>query len=69
MIKKSVLSNTFPSVLLTQKEVRVLMHLVDTMTPETAVGFDMTQVDVADLFLKLGDAYDHIEDARGLERN
>lgn len=43
-------------VLLNQTQIRVLLHLVDTMPVTVAKSFGMDQGDISDLFLVLDDA-------------
>lgn len=48
-------------VTLTKNELRVLMHLVDVMTASDAHSMDFKQVEIAELYLKLVDAWDFCE--------
>ena len=52
------------TVSLTEKELRALLHLVDTMKVEDAEGFGLDQLQISDLYLNLSDAFHVLEDIR-----
>lgn len=51
-----------PEVTLTKKELGFLMYLVNKVTPETANKFQMDKIQLADLYLQLGDVWDELSD-------
>lgn len=52
-----------------ERELRVLMYLVDNMSTTDSQSFGMTQIDVSNLFLTLSDAHSDLEDRRIMKSN